>query len=154
MANSDKRVIWTDSVTGYVCTLTPSDNCKRTVEEIAKKDVPDGETYYILNTTDVPTDNIYWEAINYHPSQGFTYDIAKAKEVQKGLIRTAREPKLQELDIQFQRALETGESTSDIVANKQKLRDATENGALINANTIAEIKASWDTSILGSSPYS
>ena len=65
-----------------------------------------------------------------------------------------REPKLQELDIQFQRALETGESTSDIVANKQKLRDATENGALINANTIAEIKASWDTSILGSSPYS
>ena len=154
MANSDKRVIWTDSVTGYVCTLTPSDNCKKTVEEIAKKDVPEGETYYILNTTDVPTDNIYWEAINYHPSQGFTYDIAKAKEVQKGLIRTAREPKLQELDIQFQRALETGESTSDIVANKQKLRDATENGALINANTIAEIKASWDTSILGSSPYS
>ena len=154
MANSDKRVIWTDSVTGFVCTLTPSDNCKRTVEEIAKKDVPDGETYYILNTTDVPTDDIYWEAINYSPSEGFTYNISKAKEVQKNLIRMVREPKLQELDIQFQRALETGESTSDIVANKQKLRDATENGALINANTIAEIKASWDTSILGSSPYS
>ena len=153
MANSDKRVIWTDSVTGFVCTLTPSDNCKKTVEEIAKKDVPEGETYYILNTTDVPTDNIYWEAINYHPSQGFTYDIAKAKEVQKGLIRTAREPKLQELDIQFQRALETGASTTSIVNQKQLLRDAPDSTILANATTIAEIKASWDTTILGARPY-
>ena len=38
MANSDKQVIWNDSNTGYTCVMVLSDNCKRTVEEIAKKD--------------------------------------------------------------------------------------------------------------------
>ena len=152
--NSDKRVIWTDSKTGFVCEMSCSDNCNRTVEDIASTDVPKGETYYILNATDVPTDIAHWEAINYSPSEGFTYDIPKAIEIQKNLIRTAREPLLKELDIQFQRALETGASTSSIVNQKQKLRDATENTTLANAKTIEEIKASWDNNILGSSPYS
>ena len=154
MANSDKRVIWNDSITGYTCDLVPSDNCKRTVEEIAEKDVPEGETYYILDTPAVPTDFTYWEAVDYSPSNGFTWDIAKAKEIQKGMIRTAREPKLQELDVQFQRALESGASTSSIVTQKQALRDATASTALANATTIAEIKASWDTALLGAKPYS
>ena len=39
MANSDKRVIWNDSITGYTCVLVPSDNCKRTVEEITGKKI-------------------------------------------------------------------------------------------------------------------
>ena len=154
MANSDKQVIWNDSNTGYTCVMVLSDNCKRTVEEIAKKDVPEGETYYILDKADVPTDDTYWEAVNYSPSNGFTWDIAKSKEIQKGMIRTAREPKLQELDVQFQRALESGASTSSIVTQKQALRDATASTALANATTIAEIKASWDTALLGAKPYS
>ena len=154
MANSDKQVIWNDSNTGYTCVMVLSDNCKRTVEEIAEKDVPEGETYYILDKADVPTDDTYWEAVNYSPSNGFTWDIAKAKEIQKGMIRTAREPKLQELDVQFQRALESGARTSSIVNQKQALRDATASTALANATTIAEIKASWDTALLGAKPYS
>ena len=43
----------------------------------------------------------------------------RAREVHKNKIRTARTPKLQELDIEFQKALETGASTTDIVAKKQ-----------------------------------
>ena len=45
-------------------------------------------------------------------------DMAKAREVHKDNIRTARTPKLQELDVEFQRALESGASTTDIVAEK------------------------------------
>ena len=84
---------------------------------------------------------------------GFGIDMAKAKEIHKNNIREARPPKLQELDIEIQRALEAGASTTDIVAKKQALRDAPANSSITSANSEAELKAQWDTSILGSSPY-
>ena len=80
-------------------------------------------------------------------------DMAKAREIHKANIREARTPKLAELDVQFQRALETGAYTTDIVAKKQALRDAPADDLIISASTEAELKAQWDTSILGSSPY-
>jgi hypothetical protein len=80
-------------------------------------------------------------------------DMEKAREIHKANIREARIPKLTELDVQFQRALETGASTTDIVAKKQALRDAPANSSITSANSEAELKAQWDTSILGSSPY-
>ena len=80
-------------------------------------------------------------------------DLAKAREIHKANIREARIPKLTELDVQFQRALETGASTTDSVAKKQALRDAPAKSSITSANSEAELKAQWDTSILGSSPY-
>ena len=80
--------------------------------------------------------------------------MAKAKEIHKSNIRYAREPKLAELDIEFQKALETGSSTTDIVAKKQALRDAPAAAGIATATTTDELKAQWDTSILGDSPYS
>ena len=55
---------------------------------------------------------------------GFGVDMAKAREIHKTNIREAREPLLLALDVDFQKALETGTSTTDIVAKKQALRDA------------------------------
>ena len=52
-------------------------------------------------------------------------NMAKAKELHKGNIREARAPLLAALDIEFQKALETGADTTDIVAEKQRLRDIT-----------------------------
>ena len=43
---------------------------------------------------------------------GFGIDMAKAKELHKTNIRIARTPKLAELDIEFQKAQETGTSTT------------------------------------------
>ena len=80
-------------------------------------------------------------------------DIAKAKEIHKAKIRIAREPKLTDLDIEFQRALETSADTSAIVAKKKALRDAPANTAIDAAKTESELKAAWDTAILGKSPY-
>ena len=85
---------------------------------------------------------------------GFGIDMAKAKEIHKTNIRAAREPKLAELDVQFQRALETGASTTDIVAKKQALRDAPADSSIDAATDEAGLKSQWNTSILGSSPYS
>ena len=82
-----------------------------------------------------------------------TTDMAKAREVHKNNIRLARTPKLAELDVEFQKALETSSSTTDIVAKKQALRDAPADSAIAAATTEAELQAQWNTSILGDTPY-
>ena len=52
-----------------------------------------------------------------------TVNFNKAKTVTADRLRQKRLPKLQDLDVQYQRALETGANTADIVAQKQVLRD-------------------------------
>ena len=83
-----------------------------------------------------------------------TTDMAKAREVHKTRIREARTPKLAELDVEFQKALETSADTSAIVAKKQALRDAPADSSIDAATDEAGLKAQWNTSILGDSPYS
>ena len=82
-----------------------------------------------------------------------TIDMTKAKAIHKDKIREARVKKLAELDVDFQRALETGASTTDIVTKKQALRDAPADSAIDAATDEAGLKAQWNTSILGTSPY-
>ena len=83
----------------------------------------------------------------------FKVDMAKAKEIHKTNIREARKPLLESLDIEFQKALETGASTTDIVAKKNALRDAPADSAIDAASDADTLKAQWNTAILGSSPY-
>jgi len=74
-------------------------------------------------------------------------NIDKAKNIWKDKIRNARKPKLEELDVEFVRAQETGADTSAIVAKKKELRDFP--AQVDSATTTDEIKAVWDTDKLG-----
>ena len=85
---------------------------------------------------------------------GFGIDMAKAKEIHKENIRAVREPLLSALDIEYQRATEPSADTSAIVAKKNALRDAPADSAIDAATDESSLKAQWNTSILGSSPYS
>ena len=85
---------------------------------------------------------------------GFGIDMAKAREIHKKKIRLARKPLLEALDIEFQKAQETGASTTDIVAKKQALRDAPADSGIAAASDADTLKAQWKTDILGTSPYS
>ena len=85
---------------------------------------------------------------------GFGVNMAKAREIHKTNIRKARSPKLAELDVEFQKALETSADTSAIVAKKQALRDAPADSGIDAATDEAGLKAQWNTAILGDSPYS
>ena len=60
----------------------------------------------------------------------------KAIEIAKEKIRVIREPKFKQLDLDFQRALETGSDTTLIVQEKQRLRDLTD---LANDKTVEEL---------------
>tara|TARA_R100001129_G_C5262827_1_gene231748 strand:+ start:706 stop:966 length:261 start_codon:yes stop_codon:yes gene_type:complete len=84
---------------------------------------------------------------------GFGIDMAKAKEIHKNKIREARTDKFNELDVEFTKALENGSDTTEIKNKKQALRDAPADSAINSANTTDELKAQWNTSILGPSPY-
>ncbi len=85
---------------------------------------------------------------------GFGIDMAKAREIHKTKIRAARSSKLAELDIEFQKAQETSADTSAIVAKKQALRDAPADSAIASASDTDALKSQWNTTILGTSPYS
>ena len=85
---------------------------------------------------------------------GFGIDMAKAREIHKTNIRTARTPKLAELDVEFTKALEAGTSTTDIAAKRQALRDAPADSGINAASDADALKAQWKTDILGTSPYS
>ena len=54
-----------------------------------------------------------------------TINFEKAKEITKARLRTEREALLAAQDVAFQRALESGADTTAIVAEKQRLRDIT-----------------------------
>ena len=85
---------------------------------------------------------------------GFGIDMSRARDIHRNNIRQARKDKLAELDIEYQRATETSADTSAIVAKKQALRDAPAASGIATASNTTELKAQWDTSILGTSPYS
>jgi predicted peroxiredoxin len=66
-------------------------------------------------------------------------NMDKAKVITKDRLRKEREPEFQKLDIAFQRAQETGQDTTAIVAAKERLRDITK---LVDiAQTPEELKA-------------
>lgn len=80
-------------------------------------------------------------------------DIESARSIFKDKVREARKPLLETKDVELMKALETGADTTAIAATKNALRDAPANTAIANATTITELKAAWDTSVLGASPY-
>ena len=52
-------------------------------------------------------------------------DLARAREIKKDSLRAERKPLLEEQDVLYMRKLESGEDTTQVVAEKQRLRDIT-----------------------------
>jgi hypothetical protein len=69
---------------------------------------------------------------------GITVNIDKAKNITKDRLRAEREPLLEAQDVLFQRALESGDDTTAIVAEKQRLRDIT--NQVDSMTTVDELK--------------
>ena len=81
--------------------------------------------------------------------------MTKAKEIFKDKIREVRQPLLDAEDVAYMKALEADDASAKTASvNKKKaLRDAPAAQAITDADTIAKLKAAWDTSVLGDSPY-
>jgi uncharacterized protein YdaT len=70
---------------------------------------------------------------------GIIVDINKAKDITKDRLREERKPLLEAQDVAFQRALESNADTSAIVAEKQRLRDIT--NQVDSMTTVEELKS-------------
>ena len=82
-------------------------------------------------------------------------DMTAAKVIFKDKIREVRQPLLEAEDVTYMKALEAEDASAKTasVAKKKALRDAPAAKAIDDADTIAKLKAAWDASTLGTSPY-
>lgn len=72
---------------GWLSVLTPAPECGLSVEEVARKDVPAGKPYHIINADQLPQEFIFfeaWEADFSSPDgQGIGHDAWFAEQVAK-----------------------------------------------------------------------
>tara|TARA_R100000655_G_scaffold12961_1_gene29449 strand:- start:1725 stop:2096 length:372 start_codon:yes stop_codon:yes gene_type:complete len=106
------------------------------------------------STATVPSDRHFRNAWSLSGTT-ITEDVTAAKVIFKNKIREVRKDLLEAQDVAFMKALEAGDSSAQTTAKNAKtaLRDAPAASAISNADTIAKLKAAWDTSTLGTSPY-
>lgn len=84
----------------------------------------------------------FFKAIELDENNEFIHNMVKAREIWRNKIRRDRYKKLLELDVEYQRALETNDLTkmTEVASQKQVLRDAPNNPLIEAANTITELK--------------
>ena len=106
------------------------------------------------STVTVPSDRHFREAWTLN-GKVISEDMTKAKEIFKDKIREVRAPLLDAEDGVYMKALEAADADAKTasVTKKKALRDAPAAQAITDADTIAKLKAAWDTSVLGDSPY-
>ena len=106
------------------------------------------------STVTVPSDRHFRGAWTLN-GKVISEDMDAAKVIFKDKIREVRGPLLEAEDVVYMKALEADDADAKSVSvNKKKaLRDAPAAKAITDADTIAKLKAAWDTSVLGDSPY-
>ena len=106
------------------------------------------------STITMPSDRHFRNAWKLNGSV-MAEDMAEAKKIFQDKIREVRKPLLEAEDVAYMKALEANDASKKdaSVAKKKKLRDAPAASAISSADTIAKLKAAWDTSTLGASPY-
>ena len=113
----------------------------------------DGNSIAAADAT-VPSDRHFRGAWSLSGST-ITEDMTAAKVIFKDKIREVRAPLLEAQDVAYMKALEDDDSDAQTAAKnaKKALRDAPAASAITNASNITALKAAWDTSVLGDSPY-
>ena len=94
------------------------------MEELAKKDVPSGLDWRIVDVDKLPTDRIFRDAwTDDFDTETVDVDISKSKQIKMKEIRLIRDEKLKELDIETLKGV-------DVQTQKQQLRDIPQNVVL------------------------
>ena len=101
-----------------------------------------GATSYDAADYTLPAERTFRNAWEADANAGIiSVDMAAARDIWRDKIRLARTEPLAALDTAFMKAQETGADTTQIVADKQALRDAPTDPAVDAATTPAELAA-------------
>ena len=104
----------------------------------------------------MPSDRHFRNAWVFDSAQSaISEDITAAKVIFKDKVREVRLPLLVAEDVAFMKALEVADSDARVASQNKKinLRNAPQAAAISGADTIDKLKAAWDESLLGTSPY-
>ena len=102
----------------------------------------------------IPSDKHFRDAWTLSGST-ITEDLTLAKTMFKDKIREVRKPLLEEQDVAYMKAIEADDDDAKTAAANVKtaLRNAPAASAITNAANITALKNTWNTSLLGDSPY-
>lgn len=99
----------------------------------------------VVEDSEVQSDRTFRNAWN----SDLSVDMSKALVIAQENIRQARAPKMAALDVEFMRAVETGDTAkqAQVAAQKQRLRDATSDPRLSQAPNANVLKAAMQAVI-------
>lgn len=119
---------------GFVSIVVPTGDCD-------VDNYKDRENYNVIEQASLPTNRVFRDAWTING----TIDITRAKDIWKNKVRVARNKRLQELDIEWMKAMEQGEiSKATAIANQKKtLRDITDREEITNASSVQELESFW-----------
>ena len=101
-----------------------------------------GATSYDAVDYTVPAERTFRGAWEANADAGvISVDMSAAKDIWRDKIRQARTEPLIALDTAYMKALETGADTTQIIADKQALRDAPNHADIDAATTPEELTA-------------
>jgi len=146
--------------------LIPTQECVDLfgIEAIAKKDVPEGLPYWIVEDVHIPESRTFrnaWETDESMESLTVTdiktillrrfwkmlkINIEKAKEIKKDMLRVERKPLLEALDVAAMMNITDSVKLAEIEAEKQKLRDITTK--VDELTTVEELKEATIESLI------
>ena len=81
----------------------------------------------------VPTDRTFRGAWQFN-GDAVEVDMTTAVAIHKDNLRAERAPRLADLDVQYMKALEAGTGAAEIAAQKQTLRDITDDARIASAS--------------------
>jgi hypothetical protein len=99
---------------------------------------------------EIPADRTFRDAL-VDDGVKLKHDMPRAREIHRAHLREARALALAGLDVEYQRADETGDKDkkAQVVALKQQLRDITQHPGIEAAQTTDELKAVWHEALKG-----
>lgn len=102
---------------------------------------PDAQNPVFVDESAVPDDRTYRMAWRLDGTS-IEHDMDAARDIQKQMLRTLRQPLLDALDIKYDKADEVSDlaTKQDIAAQKQVLRDVTKSADIAAATTTDQLK--------------
>lgn len=141
---SDNIIIW-ETPDGSVKITQMMDDTIDVDQEIEKISAADPSLTFKfkgkLSETGVAI-NSFYGALVLDDDNNLAYDMVKARDIWRGMLRNLREPKFQELDIAYQRADEAGNTAlkAEIAAQKNILRDCTSNPEIDASKSLNDLR--------------
>ena len=100
-----------------------------------------GANTYDSADYEIPAERTFRDGWEANSDTGvISVNISKAKDIWRDKIRQARVERLAVLYTAYMKALETSADTTQIIADKQALRDETALSSIVSASTFDELK--------------